>query len=55
MKIDFRYLQYQGITVDTRKTYYLLFDPLAWGLLAVYDSYNEAFDATHYSEATFAL
>jgi hypothetical protein len=48
MKIDFRYLEHQGLSIDLRKKYVLSFDPCTWGLIGIYDNYDEAFKSTSY-------
>lgn len=48
MKIDFRYIEHQGLYIDVNKKYFLIFDPQIWGLVGIYDNYDAAFESTSY-------
>ena len=50
MKVDFRYLEHQGFCLDIRKKYFLVFNPIAWGLVGIYDNYDAAFESTYLPE-----
>jgi hypothetical protein len=42
--VDFRMLQKYGLSLDTKKRYFMVYEPQLWTLMGVYDNMDEALD-----------
>ena len=46
-KIDLRLIKNYGLNLDTRKKYFMIYDPQCWSLWGVYDNLEDALKFDH--------
>ena len=44
LKIDFRLLKNYGLSLNTNKKYFVIYEPFCWTLIGVYDNIEDALD-----------